>query len=57
MNNHRSKKSGQELFDFAAQVLGNHYRQKALSDTDRLEDRLRLEVEAFKASRRNSRKV
>ncbi|HHF0534537.1 TPA: hypothetical protein ACPHXL_003498 [Vibrio alginolyticus] len=55
MRNKRSEQARQELFEYAAQVLGNHYRNKAMSDNDRLEANLKRETEAFKASRRGSK--
>ena len=58
MKNKRSEQARQELFEFGAQVLGNHYRNKGKgrSEHDRLEANLKRETEAYKALRCASKK-
>lgn len=45
------EQSRQELLEYAAQILGEHYRNRSLSDQDCLEANLKRDVESFRASR------
>lgn len=43
--------SRQDLFEYGAQILGQHYKEKAKSDFQRIEDTLSRELKEFYNSR------